>query len=169
LNAEENMNQTIRHGLPLLAAAQAQKEITHNEALLAIDRRLQIAVSTRGSNVAPAAPVAGECHIVGMAPTGVWAGHADAITMHDGFGWQFTTAHTGFVAYVADIGVLAIYDDGWQADALPVAALRIGGRMVLGAPLANVQAPSSGSIVDAEIRIAFAALLATLTEQGVIG
>lgn len=163
------MNQTIRHGLPLLATAQAQKEITHNEALLAIDRRLQIAVVTRGSNVAPAGPMAGECHIVGIAPTGVWAGHADAIAMHDGFGWQFTPAETGFVAYVMENGVLAIYNDGWLADAFPVAALRISGRTVLGAPIANIEVPSGGGTVDVEMRIAFAALLSTLAEQGVIG
>jgi hypothetical protein len=169
LNAEEDMNQTIRHGLPLLATAQAQKEITHNEALLAIDRRLQISVVTLGANVAPVGPIAGECHIVGMMPTGVWAGQADAIAMHDGFGWQFTPAQIGFVAYVVDIGVLAIYDDGWRADALPVAALRIDGRTVLGAPIANVDVPSGGGTVDVEMRTAFAALLGALAAQGVIG
>lgn len=163
------MHQTIRHGLPLLATAQAQKEVTHNEAVLAIDRRLQISVATTGANAPPAAPVAGECHIVGTMPTGGWAGQADSIAMHDGFGWQFTRPTTGFVAYAADAGVLAIFDGGWQADAWPVAALRVAGRTVFGAAPASVAGPSGGAVVDIEMRSAFASLLAVLGGQGLIG
>ncbi len=161
------MNETIRHGLPLLAVAQAQKEVTHNEALLAIDRRLQIAVATRGSNVPPAAPAVGECHIVGGAPTGVWSCQPDAIALHDGFGWVFTPPQTGFVAYVTQEAVMAVYDGGWQADAWPVSGLRIGDRLVLGATPLVVAPPVGGDVVDAQLRTAFAELLAALVSQGV--
>ncbi len=162
------MNETLRHRLPLLATAQAQKEITHNEALLAIDRRLQIAVATHGANTPPAAPVAGECYIVGPLPNGAWAGQADSIAMHDGFGWQFTVPTPGFVAYVGDAAVLAVYDAGWQIDALPVAALRIGSRIVLGAVPVAVSVPVGGSVIDVELRSAFAELLLALAAQGII-
>jgi hypothetical protein len=162
------MSETLRHRLPLLATAQAQKEITHNEALLAIDRRLQLAVATHGATAPPPTPLVGECHIVGSMPTGDWAGQAGSIAMHDGFGWQFTAPAPGFIAYVADAGVLAIYDAGWQVDAWPVTALRIGGRVVLGAAPVAVAVPAGGSVVDVELRAAFAELLTALVLQGVI-
>lgn len=162
------MNETLRHRLPLLATAQAQKEVTHNEALLAIDRCLQIAVATHGANAPPAAPIAGECHIVGALPVGAWAGQSDSIAIHDGFGWQFTVPKPGFVAYVADAAVLAVYDAGWHVGAWPVAALRIGSRIVLGAAPIAVSIPVGGSVIDAELRSAFAELLLALAAQGVI-
>lgn len=162
------MNETLRHRLPLLASAQAQKEVTHNEALLAIDRRLQIAVLTFGSMAPPDTPLSGDCHIIGAMPIDDWAGRADAIATFDGFGWQFTTPLTGFVVYLIEAGVLAIYNDGWQATAFPVAALRIGERIVFGASPVSVTSPVGGEVVDVELRASFAALLATLTAQGLI-
>ena len=162
------MNETPRHRLPLLASAQAQKEVTHNEALLAIDRRLQIAALTFGGVEPPAAPVPGDCHIVGAIPGGDWAGQAEAIAMFDGFGWHFTKPSTGFVAYLVEAGVLAVYNHGWQVSAFPVAALRIGERIVLGVAPESVSAPVGGTVVDTELRAAFTSLLATLTAQGLI-
>ena len=162
------MQQTIRHGLPLLVAAQAQKEVTHNEALLAIDRRLQIAVATIGSNMRPATPVAGDCHIVGPVPTGAWAGQADSIAMHDDFGWQFTPPRTGFMSYVSDAGIPAIYRESWQISAWPVAALRIGGSTVLGASPAAVAPPLGGAVIDSELRAAFGPLLTARVAQGFV-
>ena len=162
------MNETLRHRLPLLATAQAQKEITHNEALLAIDRRLQIAVATHGRNAPPAAPITGECHIVGALPVGAWAGQSDSIAMHDGFGWQFTVPMRGFVVYVGDAAVLAVYDAGWQVGAWSVSALRIGSRTVLGSAPVAVPVPAGGSVIDVELRSSFAKLLLALADQGVI-
>jgi hypothetical protein len=118
--------------LPPLATAQAQKEIAQNEALLAIPRRLQLAVATHGTKAPPTTPLVGECYIVGSIPTGDWAGQAGSIAMHDGFGWQFAAPAPGFVAYIVNAGVLAMYDAGWQVDAWPVTALRIAGRVVMG-------------------------------------
>ena len=82
--------------------------------------------------------------------------------MHDGFGWQFTVPTPGFVAYVRDAAVLAVYDAGWHVGAWPVAALRIGSRIVLGAAPVAVSVPAGGSIIDSELRSAFAELLLAL-------
>ena len=116
----------------------------------------------------PTAPTAGDCHIVGAMPGGDWAARADAIAMFDGFGWQFTVPSPGFVVYLLEAGVLAIYDDGWQTSAFPVAALRIGERIVFGASPVSVPAPVGGAVVDIELRAAFAGLLTTLIAQGLI-
>ena len=54
------MADTASLALPLLAAAQAQKHITHNEALILLDAVAQIAVRAVGQNAPPANPVAGD-------------------------------------------------------------------------------------------------------------
>lgn len=73
------MTHTPRLFLPLIAAAQAQKHVTHNEALALVDALLHLAVASRGLAAPPAAPAEGERHIVGNAPSGAWAGHSEEI------------------------------------------------------------------------------------------
>jgi hypothetical protein len=53
------MQVTPRLGLPFLAAAQAQKHLTHNEALLKLDELWPLNVIDISLEVAPAAPAAG--------------------------------------------------------------------------------------------------------------
>ncbi len=67
---------TPRFSLPLLATAQAQKELTHNEALLLIDALLHGTVEGGPVSDPPPAPAAGQCWLVGASPTGEWAGQA---------------------------------------------------------------------------------------------
>ncbi|MEY2884334.1 MAG: hypothetical protein RL490_2058 [Pseudomonadota bacterium] len=162
-----NMAITPRHALPLLAAGQAQKEVTHNEALLALDRLVQLCVLSRSVTAPPPAPAAGDCYIVPAAATGVWAGQGDRLASHDGFGWVFDTPPRGCLAWLWDEGVFAVYSDGWTAAAWPVRALAIGGRIVLGAVPAILDAPSGGATIDAEARVAIAALQAALRAQGI--
>lgn len=50
--------------LPLLAASQAQKHVTHNEALLALDALVHLSVASRGLVEPPAAPTEGERYLV---------------------------------------------------------------------------------------------------------
>jgi hypothetical protein len=80
---------TARFALPLLHAGQAQKEMTHNEALLALDILLHPEVEALGENQPPPAPSAGQCWIVGDAPIGAWAGQADRIAAWSPAGWRF--------------------------------------------------------------------------------
>ena len=104
------MTDTSRHHLPLLAAGQAQKEVTHNEAVLAIDRMLQLAVASRALAVAPAMPADGAIYIVAAAPSGAWLGHAGRLASHDGYGWSFTDPVQGCLAWIADETVFTVYD-----------------------------------------------------------
>ena len=41
------MDETANHKLPLIRASQAQKHVTHNEALLTLDAALQLSVASR--------------------------------------------------------------------------------------------------------------------------
>lgn len=162
------MTQTPRHGLPLLAAGQAQKEVTHNEALLAIDCRLHSAFETRSLSAPPAAPRAGAMYLVGGDPDGDWAGKAGMIANWDGFGWRFTSPANGWLAWIADEGVFVVYNDGWSTGVWPANGLRIGGRDVLAAPMAAVAGPAGGAVVDVECRAAVETLLSALRNQGIV-
>ena len=66
--------------LPYIIAAQAQKHVTHNQAIRALDALVQIAVLTRGLAAPPGTPADGSRYIVANTPTGAWVGNAGAIT-----------------------------------------------------------------------------------------
>lgn len=101
-------------GLPLTAAGQAQKHVTVNEALLALDAVVQLSVLERGRNDPPVAPANGERYIVGVAPTGVFAGHADAVAHFDAGVWSFLAPGVGWCAYVAaENALLAFNGTAW--------------------------------------------------------
>ena len=77
--------------LPFILNGQAQKHVTHNEALVALDALVQLAVVSVGEDGPPASPAEGERHIVGDAPTGAWDGHAGEVAAFTGGAWRFHT------------------------------------------------------------------------------
>lgn len=90
---------TARLSLPLLMPAQAQKHVTHNEALQLLDALTQLVLSGVGLNQPPASPVDGACYGVGAAPVGDWIGQAGKIARRSGAGWQFITPQEGWAAW----------------------------------------------------------------------
>jgi hypothetical protein len=161
------MSNTIRHSLPLLAAGQAQKEVTHNEALLAIDRQLQLSVVSRTRAQPPTVPVAGESFIVPQGASGAWSGHSSEIAFYDGYGWIFTSPALGCLAWIADTAVFAVFDGSWLSDGWPVAGLRIAGRRVLGDVPVALSDPVGGTIVDIQARDSLRSIIAALRAQGI--
>lgn len=160
---------TARYGLELLQAGQAQKEITHNEALIRADVLLQSAVESRTLAVPPGAPVEGQCWIVAAAATGVWAGRSGDIACWSAGGWLFIPPREGCLVWVHDDGTYGRFGPfGWVFGDWPASALVIGGLKVIGARGAAVADPSGGSVIDAEARAAITGLLARLREHGLI-
>lgn len=163
------MNESRRWALPLLAAGQAQKEVTHNEAILAIDRLLQLAVVSRSQTAPPADAAPGDVHIVGPEPTGAWAGHAGQLTAYEGGGWTFTVLRPGCLAWVGDEQVFAVMmAGGWSNGGWPARGLRVGDRSVLATEPVHVVGTTGGSTVDLECRSVLADLLLALRNQGII-
>ena len=58
------MTETVNLGLPFIDGSQAQKHVTHNEALRILDDAIQIAVLDTTLTVPSPSPVDGERHIV---------------------------------------------------------------------------------------------------------
>jgi hypothetical protein len=65
---------TPRLGLPLLMAVQAQKHVTHNEALVRLDHVTQLSLVALAATEPPAEPEEGQIWALGPAPGGDWAG-----------------------------------------------------------------------------------------------
>jgi hypothetical protein len=110
------MIQTTNLALPLLAAAQAQKHVTHNEAIAMLDALAQIAVKARGWTDAPADPAIGDRYIVGSDATGAFARQEDAVAWFDAGVWRFLVPQAGWLAFVEDVGSFVLFDGAaWRA------------------------------------------------------
>lgn len=89
--------------LPLIAASQAQKHVTANEATLGLDALAQLSVIDRNANNPPGSPADGDTYIIGGAPTGAWAGQAQrTVTYYYNGVWYFYPPQAGWIAYVAN-------------------------------------------------------------------
>jgi hypothetical protein len=109
------MSLTPHLALPLLAAAQAQKHVTHNEALALIDALAQIAIDARFVTAPPAEPDTGMRVIVGAGASGVFAGQDGMIAWFDAGAWRFIAPKAGFLAYDAGDGALLMHDgSAWR-------------------------------------------------------
>lgn len=104
------MDATPNLVLPYIMAAQAQKHVTHNEALRTLDALVQIAVSQRGLTTAPAAPADGERFLVGAGATDAFAGHSDKIAAFQDGAWVFFTPGPGWLAYVTSEALFVAWD-----------------------------------------------------------
>jgi hypothetical protein len=101
--------------LPEIIAAQAQKHVTHNEALRALDALVQLAVLDRDLTAPPASPNEGDRWLVAAGAGDDWLGHDAEIAAWQDGGWTFYTPNTGWVAYVIDESLLVAWDGAaWQ-------------------------------------------------------
>ncbi len=112
------MTDTPRLALPLIDGAQAQKHVTHNEALLLLDALVQLAVLDRDLTAPPGAPGEGERWLVAVGATGAWAGHDHAIAAWQAGGWVFSAPQPGWLAYVLDEGALVAWTGSAWVDAV---------------------------------------------------
>ena len=153
--------------LPLLAAAQAQKEVTHNEALALADIAMQAVVQSVAPATVPTSPVVGQCWIVGVAPAGAWAGRAGNIAGWTSGGWRFVVPFEGMQAWsVADNVTVRRGASLWTTGALTAASLSVSGQQVVGARGARITAPTGGTTIDSQSRAAITALIVGLETHG---
>lgn len=101
--------------LPYMAPSQAQKHVTHNEALQILDAVVQLSVVARDQSDPPVAPDAGARYIVGPVATGAWAGQSGRVALWVGNAWIFIEPQTGWRAWVAAESSEVVWSDGlWQ-------------------------------------------------------
>jgi hypothetical protein len=136
-------NMTARHALPNLFVGQAQKELTHNEALARIDALLHPVVEER--LIAPPAGLLdtddGKCWLVDSPATGLWLGKESQIARWSGGSWRFLMPVEGMSLWYRAGTARLFYIEGDWVD---------------GPAIAN---PTGGATVDAEARSALVAIL----------
>ncbi len=160
---------TDRYSLTLLSAAQAHKEISHNEALLRIDGLLHASIVAAGTTSPPTTPPAGDAWIVGAAGTGAWAQHSNEIALFQSGGWTFLTPKAGCVVWNQADAAHMVYDGNrWRSDAWPTRKIEIAGKTVVSMRQAAINAPTGGSVVDTEARGVLGQLLGALRAHGLI-
>lgn len=163
------MSETARWALPLLDAGQAQKEMVVNAALARLDLLAQATVEAIAIDTPPPAPMPGQAWIVGAAPTGPWAGEADALAGWTEGGWRFIPPREGMSVWSAADGCWATYSSGaWRVGRLTARAVEIGGVQVVGARQPAIPAPIGGDVIDAESRAGLTAVLQALRVHGII-
>jgi hypothetical protein len=146
-----SLTETGRHRLPLLAVSQAQKEITHNEALARLDALVHpVFQDELNDPPLPTANDIGKCWLVASAPTAAWAGKARHIAYWIGGGWRHAAPTEGMRARLLPSRAEIIFSNGsWQKPVI-------------------VSNPAAGTVVDVEARAALATLLSYLRLTGQI-
>ena len=104
------MSDTTHLALPYLAASQAQKHVTHNEALTLLDALVQAAVKSRGLATPPASPADGDRYLVAVSPTGDWTGQAGKLALQMDGAWRFLAPQEGWTLWVDDEDALLSFD-----------------------------------------------------------
>ncbi len=106
--------------LPYILAAQAQKHITHNEALRLLDAVVQLSVLDRDLTAPPVSPADGDRYIVASGGTGLWAGwDLNVTTWVDGV-WMRLVPRTGWLTWITDEATFFVWTgSAWQSVGVP--------------------------------------------------
>ncbi|WP_299694793.1 DUF2793 domain-containing protein [uncultured Tateyamaria sp.] len=89
---------SARLSLPYIQPSQAQKHVTHNEAIAQLDLLVQMVVEGFDAQTPPGIVTEGDIWALGAAPTGAWAGQADQLAAWDNGGWRFIAPQYGWRA-----------------------------------------------------------------------
>jgi hypothetical protein len=164
------MTDTPRLALPAIEAAQAQKHVTHNEALVLLDCLTQLAVESRALAAPPGSPAEGACYVPAPGASGDWSGWDGQLALFSGGGWQRIVPVSGLKAWVKAERLTVTYEDGVWRDG--IALTPSGGRVTLRAKEeeltlagAFVETADSAFISDRAIVLGVAAR----TTQGITG
>ncbi|MXN67210.1 DUF2793 domain-containing protein [Stappia sp. GBMRC 2046] len=101
---------TRSFSIPELAAAQAQKHVTVNEALRVIDAAMNLVVASRAVTDPPIEPGEGEKYIPANPATGIWSSHENEIAAFVNGQWRFFSPEVGWRAFDQATAKLAIWD-----------------------------------------------------------
>lgn len=151
------VERSARLALPMLVAGQGQKDVTHNEALAALDCLVSGVVESRVETAPPGERNLGSCWLVPIGGSAEWEDRQGTMACWTAGGWRFLELPEGFELWVRDElkSVRKI-----AAEWVPT-ALSIG-------PGAAVSPAIGGAVVDSEARRVLADLLQQLTGMGLL-
>ena len=126
---------TPRLNIPLMHAGQARKHITHNEALLAVERHLHPSVERADLGSPPDAAEEGARYVVAASGEGAWQGHDGKVAERQGDTWLFSVPEPGWMVWdksgsthiVFDGSAWALFAAGESGSVAAPDTLGIGG------------------------------------------
>ena len=152
---------TANLALPYLAAAQAQKHVTHNEALRRLDAFVQLVLESVTATAPPGTPPEGGRWFVPAGASGAFAGQAGRIAAFEAGAFDFLAPAPGFLAFVKDEGRLALFDGtAWVS---PLAAS--ANRAAIEARVLEEDLPLSGAVAESTIAIPDRAIVLGVTTR----
>ena len=171
------MSSTPNLDLPYILPSQAQKHVTHNEAIRALDAVVQLAVLDRDLREPPGSPSNGDRYIIASDGTSDWLGHDLKIAAYQDGAWAILTPREGWQVWVSDEGSHLTWDGaGWVAPGgsgdETVVSLSPFGAKTSAAVLEEELETASGNAVDSIIQIPNRAIVlgvSTRTTQTVTG
>ena len=113
------MQQTPNLTLPYIMPSQAQKHVTHNEAIRMLDAVVQIAVLDRDLAAPPPEPAEGDRYLVAPGAADEWSGREGELAAFQDGAWAFFAPRTGWIVWLADEAKAVAFDGG---DWVPVGA-----------------------------------------------
>jgi hypothetical protein len=106
--------------LPYILPDQAQKHVTHNEALQRLDGLCQIVLADLLS-APPGNPAPGTTYAVTAGATGVWFGHDGEIALFQDGEWLYARPVRGWLAWLEATQRTVVFDgSGWSDLKLPL-------------------------------------------------
>jgi hypothetical protein len=112
-------DETTNLQLPYILASQAQKHVSHNEALRLLDGLVQLSVRDRDLTAPPGSPADGDRYIIGSGATGDWAGWDLNVALWSDGVWQKLVPREGWRAWIADEEVLLVWDGAAWSTTVP--------------------------------------------------
>lgn len=112
-------DETTNLALPYILPSQAQKHVTHNEALQRLDAVVQLTIAASLA-APPPAPSEGVAYLVSAGATGPWLGKSGVIAVLEDGAWLFLQPQIGWRAWFADVSRLCVFTGaGWTELSLP--------------------------------------------------
>ncbi len=111
------MEQSANLLLPYIMPSQAQKHVTHNEAIRRLDALVQLGVLDRDLHTPPVLPVDGDRYLVADGGTDAWTGKDSMVAAWQDGAWTFLAPKAGWLLWVADEDRLLGFDGAAWVDA----------------------------------------------------
>lgn len=107
--------------LPYILPAQAQKHVTHNEAIRQLDLLTHLSVVSMTETAPPPSPAEAARYVVAAPATGDWAWQEGMVAIHEGGAWWYLVPQAGWRLWDQATETLAAFDGtAWMPVSTPV-------------------------------------------------
>ncbi|MAW85540.1 MAG: hypothetical protein CMJ42_03310 [Phyllobacteriaceae bacterium] len=109
------MEKTPTLELPLIQPSQAQKHVTHNEALMRLDAVVNLRLEALAATEPPSSPQDGQCWAIGTGASGPWTGRDGQVAVRTAGAWDFVEPLRGWLAHDVTGDRTVAFDEGeWR-------------------------------------------------------